>query len=150
MVCNVHFFCFLSSLHLQMNQSMQRSTFLWLSWGTGTSWKHKRSDRLSFFLHSVVLFIKCWTFLFLFCFLRCLVKICRWSFTLHLTQRSIRASQSCCWSLCSQSSWAAAGVGHVRGEIVQLQLCLTYSNNRYFLKIFIMSFINEKMTIVSF
>lgn len=123
------FSCFLRSLHQQMSQSMQRSTFLWLSWGTGTSWKHKRSDDLSFFCHSVLLLFKCWTFVF---FLRCLAKICRWSFMLHLTQRSIRASRWCCWSLCSQSSWAAAGVGHVRGEVVQLQLCLTYSNNCYF------------------
>lgn len=43
------------SLHQPITR-MQRSKFLWRSWGTGTSWKHSRSDS-SFF-----------TFIFLWCY----------------------------------------------------------------------------------
>lgn len=41
--------CFFSSLHQPMNLSTQRSTFRWLSWGTGTSWTRSRSDALYVF-----------------------------------------------------------------------------------------------------
>lgn len=43
------------SLHQPMILNMQRSIFLSLSWGTGTSWKHSRSDTLTFLLLNVFL-----------------------------------------------------------------------------------------------
>lgn len=113
----------LRSLHLQMSQSIKRSRFLWPSWNTGTSLKHGRSDHTASTLCIAHYFIAYQMFTFFF-FLRCLVKICRWNFTLHLTQRSTRALPSCWWSPCSRLSWVASGVGNVRGEVTELLWCV--------------------------
>lgn len=54
--------------------------------------------------------------------LRCLVKECKWSFMLHLTQRLMQALSSCYWLPSSQFPWAASGAARVRGRTLPFHI----------------------------